>query len=67
MSYCTIRVSEKKCATCAWWQGRREVLFQANRPFYVKADASPAPCLANGNRPITPAQRCPRHSPWEKL
>jgi hypothetical protein len=37
------------------------------QPFYVKVDASPAPCMALNGQAKTPATTCPRWSKWEKL
>ena len=61
------RTTEKKCATCRWWNGGRCVEFRANEPFYVQADSQPAPCSAKGNAKTTAANTCLRWSPWEKL
>lgn len=64
----TLPVSIAACSTCKWWQGSRTVIFGgANRPAFVKADAIPAPCLANANRPSGPSQRCVKYQRWEKL
>ena len=67
MSTAVYRVAEKKCATCRWWQGERAVEFRALSPTYVKVVAAPAPCMALGNQPKTPAITCSRWSKWEKL
>ena len=46
MNIASYRVTDRKCATCRWWSGRRMVEFRANKPFYVKVDAEAADCLA---------------------
>ena len=67
MSKAVYRVTEKKCATCRWWQGARGIEMRANQPYYVKVEAAPAPCMALGNQPKTPATACPRWCKWERL
>lgn len=66
MSVAVYRVTDKKCATCRWWQGMRGVEMRANRPYYVKADSSPAACMAGGQA-RTANTVCPRWQAWEKL
>lgn len=38
-TYAAILVKEKKCCTCTFWEGLREIDFRANKPHSVKADA----------------------------
>ena len=67
MSTATYRTTEKKCATCRWWQGARGIEMRNYQPFYVKVDAAPAACMALNGQAKTPATTCPRWSQWEKL
>ena len=55
MSVAVCRVSEKKCATCRWWQGARGVEMRGYQPYYVKVEAAPAPCMALNGQSRTPA------------
>ncbi len=63
----TYGVKDKKCGTCRWWGGVREVVFSGNKPKYVKAEAVASPCLAQKNKATTPGNTCPKFSTWEKL
>lgn len=67
MSTATYRTTEKKCATCRWWQCARGIEMRNYQPFYVKVEASPAACMALKGQQKTPATTCPRWSMWEKL
>ena len=62
------RVTEKKCATCRWWNGERAVDFNGgSRPTYVKVEDSASTCAAKSNYPASAATVCPRWVKWEKL
>lgn len=61
------RISEKKCATCRWWNGERGVEFRANQPYYVKVANSNSTCSAKGNGPASAATCCPKWMSWEKI
>lgn len=67
MATAVYRVTEKKCATCRWWQGARAIEVRGNVPYYVKVDAVAAPCMALNGQAKTPATVCSRWSCWEKL
>ena len=67
MNISAYRVTEKKCATCCWWQGRRGVEIRGREPFYVKVENVPAPCMALNGQMRTPVNNCFRWSKWEKL
>ena len=66
MATATYRITERKCATCRWWDGQRTVEFRANRPFYVKAETGAAGCMAQKRIP-TPGDVCIKWSVWEKI
>jgi len=52
------RIKEKKCATCSYWSGDREIQFTANKPHYVKTVAGSFKCLANKNKTTTAVTYC---------
>ena len=47
--------------------GARGVELRGYQPYYVKAEARPAPCMALNGQLRTPATTCPRWAKWEKL
>ncbi len=78
MSVAVYRVTEKKCATCRWWQGARGVELRGYQPYYVKVEAGPAPSAADKGATALPFCRAiPRQrvednalyhaAKWEKL
>lgn len=67
MSIAVYRITDRKCATCRWWQGTRGVELRGYAPCYVKVDSALAPCMALNNQMRTPANVCPRWSKWEKI
>ncbi len=60
------RITEKKCATCRWWNGERGVEFRANQPYYVKVGNSSSTCIAR-NGAASAATVCPKWARWEKI
>ena len=63
----TFKVSDKKCATCNYYQGARRFGMQANKPFYVYADIGQTPCLANTKRRIAANDRCLSWQKWVSI
>ena len=63
-AYGTFRVTDKKCATCNYYQGARRFGMQANNQYYVYAAVVSTPCLAKPNRNVTANRRC---LSWQKL
>lgn len=62
------RLTEKKCATCRWWNGERSINFNGgSRPQYVKVENSNSTCSAKSNGPASAATCCPRWMIWEKI
>ena len=60
-----VNLTDKKCATCRWWQGTRDIQFWNKKPFKVECDAK-GDCMAiKGPRPYS--STCPRWVAWEKL
>ena len=64
-----LQVKDKKCATCRWWGGSREVIFVGREPKYVRVAGilQGAPCAAWNGRSYNASATCPRWSLWEKL
>lgn len=60
-----ISITDKRCATCRWWPGTREVKFMSQRPFKVKTDGN-ARCQAKGTT-CSGGNACSRWAKWEKL
>ena len=61
------RITEKKCATCRWWNGERGIEFRANQPYYVKVGDSNSTCMAKSNGAASAATVCPKWTRWEKI
>ena len=66
-AYGTFRVTDKKCATCNYYQGARRFGMQANKPYYVYAAAGTTPCLANPSRKVTANSRCLSWQKWVSI
>ena len=66
-SYGTYTIKEKKCATCSFWSGERNIEFSANKPWRINAVASNSDCIAMKNKKVTPGQTCLKWQLWEKL
>jgi hypothetical protein len=58
-------LNDKKCATCRWWQGGRDVIFWAQKPFKVECDAKGT--CASIKAPKAYSGSCSKWVPWEKL
>jgi hypothetical protein len=66
-TYGTFKVSDKKCATCNFYQGTRRFGMQAYKPYYVYADAGETVCLANKNRKMSANNKCPAWQKWVSI
>ncbi len=60
-----VDLTDKKCATCRWWQGDREVIFWSRKPFKVECDAQGMCPSCKQNK--TYSFSCRNWVPWEKL
>ena len=60
-----VSLTDKKCATCRWWQGNRDIQFWNKKPFKVECDAK-GDCAAI-KAPKAYSGACPRWVAWEKL
>jgi hypothetical protein len=66
-SYTLHKLKDRKCATCAFWLGMREIDFRAYKPMYIKAESGLAGCLADKARRLTAGNRCLKWKLWERL
>jgi len=67
MAYGTYRITEKKCATCSYWDGQRTISFVVNKPHYIKAETGSFTCLAQQGKKATAASHCLKYRIWEKI
>jgi hypothetical protein len=66
-SFGTFKITDKKCATCNFYQGTRRFGLQANKPYYVYADSGSTICMANASRKVSPNGRCPAWQKWVSI
>lgn len=66
-AYATFRVTDKKCATCRWWNGTRRIGLNNLKPMYVHADAGSFACEAVRGHQKRHTDRCTAWQLWEKL
>ena len=60
-----VNLTDKKCATCRWWQGERNIQFWNKKPFKVECDAKGDCMSIKASKPYSSS--CPRWVAWEKL
>ena len=60
-----VGIADRRCATCRWWPGEREVKFMSQRPYKVQSVGN-ARCQAKGTL-SSGANACSRWSKWEHL
>ncbi len=66
-SFSTFKTIDQKCSTCQFYQGARRFGMQANKPYYVYADAGQTPCLTNPKRQTFANNRCPMWQKWNQI
>lgn len=66
-SYGIYRTTEKKCATCAYWPGEREIQFVNNKQYYIKAISGSYDCGAQKGRKSSSATYCLKWRKWPML
>lgn len=66
-SYSTYKITDKKCATCNFYQGVRRFGLQANKPYYIYADSGSTICLANPKRKTSSVNRCLAWQKWVSI
>ena len=66
-AHAVFSVTDKKCATCRFWNGVRSITFNKLKPRYVKAEATPAVCLVQSGRKTKHVDHCSKFMIWEKL
>lgn len=65
-----IPITHKKCATCRYWSGAREIIFVGTEPKFVRVAGviDSAPCSAWQGRKYAAAGTCGiRWCKWERL
>ena len=60
-----VGLNDKKCASCRWWQGEREVIFWSKKPFKVECDAKGVCPVVKS--PKAYSATCSKWLKWEKL
>ena len=60
-----VNLTDKKYATCRWWQGERNIQFWNKKPFKVECDAKGDCMSIKAAKPFSSS--CPRWVAWEKL
>lgn len=56
---------DKKCATCEFWGGGREI--DRVSPQYIKADSGSFPCAVRQIKCIYSSSACPKYKKWTHL
>ena len=65
MQRCMIK--DKRCATCRWWEGIRDIVFVSQKPYAINYDGK-GNCMANKNRGNTAGVHyCNNWVKWEKI
>ena len=64
-----VPIKHKKCATCRWWSGGRELVFVGANPQFVSVEAMAdmKNCRAWEGRKFASTHTCFRWSKWEKM
>lgn len=60
-----VKIGEKKCATCTYWEGERKIWFWGQKPHSVDAEHM-GYCPARKGT-ISANLSCPHWKEWEKL
>lgn len=66
-SFGTFRVTDKKCATCNFYEGERHIELRNYEPYYVKADSGNTPCPVNHDRMVSGAYHCSSWRIWVSI
>ena len=61
-----VNLNEKKCATCRYWEGERQIFFWNRKPVAVDALVPCASCPVRRNK-TSPGTSCSTWQPWEKI
>ena len=69
MAQLDIPIAQKKCATCRWWSGARELVFVGREPEFVRVEGivPGVPCSAWNGRKYGATMACMRWTKWERL
>ena len=60
-----VNLTDRKCATCRWWHGERDIIFFNKKPFKVEC-ANSGDCLSKRARRAY-SLSCPIWKQWERL
>jgi hypothetical protein len=61
------KITDKKCATCSYWTGEREIQFLNYKPVYINAIYGHYACLVDKSKKPTPTTYCLKWKLWEKI
>ena len=61
-----VSIDARRCATCRWWPGEREIKFMSQRPFKVQSTGN-ARCQAKGIAASGGQSPCSKWTKWERL
>jgi len=65
LTVCAIDI--KRCATCSFWPGEREIQLFQFKPMAVRASDGSYPCIANRNQDVGAVHSCLSWRKWEKI
>ena len=61
-----VGIADRRCGTCRWWPGEREIKFMSQRPFKVETTGN-AKCQARGTSVSGGQSHCSKWTKWERL
>ncbi len=67
MAFGTFRVTDKKCATCSYYQGNRDIKMNANKPFYIYAEIGYSACAINKSKQVLSNYKCLSWHLWPQI
>jgi hypothetical protein len=61
-----VGIADRRCGTCRWWPGEREIKFMSQRPIKVETTGN-AKCQARGTSVSGGQSHCSKWTKWERL
>ena len=61
-----VGITDRRCGTCRWWPGEREIKFMSQRPIKVETTGN-AKCQARGTSVSGGQSHCSKWTKWERL
>ena len=61
-----VGITDRRCGTCRWWPGEREIKFMSQRPIKVETTGN-AKCQARGISVSGGQSHCSKWTKWERL